>query len=163
MPGGKVVVYEGILPLTQDRTGLAVVMGHEIAHAVARHGNERMSAGMLAQFGAAALNTAMKEKPEATRRLFLGAYGVGAQVGVLLPYSRQHETEADYLGLIFMARAGYDPRAAVPFWQRMASKGGASPPEFLSTHPTSQTRIENIKKAMPMALKHYRQEVSAAR
>ncbi len=156
MPGGKVVVYEGILPVTQDATGLAVVMGHEIAHAIAQHGNERMSTALLAQLGGTALSVALDEQPENTRKWFLAAYGAGTQVGIMLPYSRQQETEADYLGLIFMAKAGYDPRAAIPFWQRMAadSKGG-SMPEFLSTHPASETRIQSIKQRMPEVLRYY--------
>ena len=135
MPGGKVVVYTGILPLTVDKNGLAVVMSHEIAHAVARHGNERMSQEMLTQLGGMALSEAVKEKPQETQTIFMSAYGIGANVGVLLPYSRSHELEADKLGLIFMAMAGYDPQTAIPFWERMAAKGGAKPPEFLSTHP----------------------------
>lgn len=158
MPGGKVVVYEGILTIAENEAGLAVVMGHEIAHAIAEHGNERMSTALLAQLGGAALSTALKEQPENTKKWFLAAYGAGTQVGIMLPYSRRQEAEADHLGLIFMARAGYDPRAAIPFWKRMAKEGGGSaPPEFLSTHPTSQSRIENIKEIMPTALKHYRQ------
>ena len=158
MPGGKVVVYTGILPITRDETGLAVVMGHEIAHAVANHGNERMSQGLIIQMGGVALSQALSEKPAETQYLFLTAYGVGTQVGVLLPYSRLHESEADHLGLIFMAMAGYDPNAAVYFWQRMTgSKKGASPPEFLNTHPSDETRIKNMKKFLPEALRFYKQ------
>lgn len=155
MPGGKVVVYSGLLPVTKDRNGLAVVMSHEIAHAVARHGNERMSQELLAQYGSLALNEAIKNKPEETKAIFNGAYGIGAQVGVLLPYSREHELEADRLGLIFMAMAGYDPQTAVPFWERMAASGGAKPPEFISTHPSDATRINRIKEALPEAMKYY--------
>ncbi len=156
MPGGKVAIYTGILPITKDETGLAVVMGHEIAHAVARHGDERMSQGLIAQMGGVALAAALSEKPKETNNLFLAAYGLGTQVGVLLPYSRLHESEADRLGLIFMAMAGYDPHEAVDFWHRMAaSKNGAKVPEFLSTHPTSETRIENIKKYIPEAMEYY--------
>ncbi|MFW6237098.1 MAG: M48 family metallopeptidase [Desulfosudaceae bacterium] len=158
MPGGKVVVYTGILPLTRDETGLAVVMGHEIAHAVARHGSERMSQALVAQLGGMALSRALAEKPEATQSLWMAAYGVGTQFGLLLPYSRLHEKEADHLGLIFMAMAGYDPRAAVDFWGRMAEQGaGRKPPEFLSTHPSDQTRINQIKKLLPEAMSYYRQ------
>ena len=120
MPGGKVVVYSGILPYTQDKNGLAVVVSHEVAHAVARHGNERMSQGLIAQFGSAAVNEVIKEKPEETKSIFNTAYGLGAQFGVMLPFSREHELEADKLGLIFMAMAGYDPQTAVTFWERMA-------------------------------------------
>jgi predicted Zn-dependent protease len=157
MPGGKVVVYSGILPLTVDRNGLAVVMSHEIAHAVARHGNERMSQQLVAQLGGIALSEAVREKPEETKNIFMTAYGIGAQVGVMLPYSREHELEADKLGLIFMAMAGYDPATAVPFWERMSKAGGDKPPEFLSTHPSDQTRINKIKAALPEAQKYYKQ------
>jgi predicted Zn-dependent protease len=156
MPGGKVAVYTGILPLTQNETGLAVVMGHEIAHAVARHGSERLSQGLLAQLGGVALSVALSTQPAAATDLFLTAYGVGAQVGFLLPYSRVQESEADRIGLILMARAGYDPREAIPFWKRMSEKGGARPPEFLSTHPAPQTRIRQIEDFIPEALKYYR-------
>lgn len=135
MPGGKVVVYTGILPITKNEGGLAVVMGHEIAHAIAKHGDERMSQGLLTELGGTALSVALEQKPEKTKQLWMTAFGIGAQVGVLLPYSRLHESEADHLGLIFMAMAGYDPNIAVNFWERMAKQGGAKPPEFLSTHP----------------------------
>ena len=156
MPGGKVVVYTGILPLTQDEAGLAVVMGHEIAHAIAEHGNERMSQQLLQQLGGVALTVAMKDQPAQTRDLWMSVYGVGSTVGALLPYSRLQESEADKLGLIFMAMAGYDPNAAVPFWQRMAAlKGGQAPPEFLSTHPSDATRIRKIQEALPEAMKYY--------
>lgn len=157
MPGGKVVVYSGILPVTQDENGLAVVMGHEIAHAVANHGDERMSQGLLAEMGGMALSAALAERPAQTQQLFMAAYGAGAQVGVLLPYSRLQESEADRLGLVFMAMAGYDPRGAVEFWKRMAAqKQGAAPPEFLSTHPADRTRIEKIEDLMPEAMKYYK-------
>ena len=156
MPGGKVVFYTGILPLTQNEDGLAVVMGHEIAHAVARHGNERMSQGLVVQMGGIALSQALKEKPEATQALFLTAYGLGSQVGVMLPYSRMHEYEADELGLIFMAMAGYQPTEAVSFWTRMSKLGGSRPPEFLSTHPVDAKRIENIQKILPKAMEYYK-------
>ena len=155
MPGGKVVVYTGILPVTQDESGLAVVMGHEIAHAIAEHGNERMSDALIQQLGGVALSVALKDEPETTRNLYLAAYGVGTTVGVMLPFSRTQESEADHLGLIFMAMAGYNPNSAVAFWQRMATKGGGSPPEFLSTHPSYDTRIENIKNWTPEAMNYY--------
>jgi len=156
MPGGKVVVYTGILPLTQDENGLAVVMGHEIAHAIAEHGSERMSQILLTQLGGLALSEALSTQPQQTRDLWLGVYGLGAQIGVLLPYSRTHESEADRLGLVFMSMAGYDPNVAVSFWERMAAqKQGQAPPEFLSTHPSDRTRIEDIKKNLPEALKYY--------
>lgn len=156
MPGGKVVVYSGILPYTQDNNGLAVVLSHEIAHAVARHGNERMSQELLAQFGSVALNELIKTKPEQTKSIFNGAYGLGAQYGVMLPYSRDHELEADKLGLIFMAMAGYNPQTAIAFWERMSSMGGSKPPEFMSTHPSDATRINKIKAALPEAMTYYK-------
>jgi predicted Zn-dependent protease len=156
MPGGKVVVYTGILPVTRDETGLAVVMGHEIAHAVANHGNERMSQGLIAMTGGLALSKALENKKQETQNLFLAAYGVGVQLGALLPYSRLHESEADHLGLIFMAMAGYDPHGAVDFWRRMAAdKEGGAPPEFLSTHPSDETRIRKIQEAIPEAMQYY--------
>jgi predicted Zn-dependent protease len=159
MPGGKVVVYSGILPIAGDEAGLAVVMGHEIAHAIAKHGNERMSQALLTQLGGTALSVALESYPEQTRDLWMAAFGVGAQVGVLLPYSRLQESEADRLGLIFMAMAGYDPNQAPRFWSRMAAeKGGAAPPEFLSTHPSDNTRIEKIKEEIPEAMKYYEQD-----
>ena len=157
MPGGKVVVYTGILPITKDETGLAVVMGHEIAHAVARHGSERMSQGLITELGGMALQKALETKPAATQQIFMTAFGIGTQVGVLLPYSRLQESEADHLGLIFMAMAGYDPHEAVTFWQRMsAMSNGQKPPEFLSTHPSDETRIKNIQKEIPEAMKYYK-------
>jgi predicted Zn-dependent protease len=156
MPGGKVVVYTGILPVTGDETGLAVVMGHEIAHAVANHGNERMSQGLIALTGGVALAKALEDKSEETQNLFMAAYGVGAQVGVLLPYSRLQESEADHLGLIFMAMAGYNPGESVAFWQRMAEGKKGAPPEFLSTHPSDETRIRKLKEAIPEAMGYYR-------
>ena len=156
MPGGKVVVYTGILPLTQDESGLAVVMGHEIAHAVAEHGNERMSQILLTQLGGMALSEALSSQPQQTRDLWLGVYGLGAQVGVLLPYNRTQESEADRLGLVFMAMAGYDPKVAVGFWERMEVQNqGQAPPEFLSTHPSDRTRIEDIKKNLPEAMRYF--------
>ncbi len=155
LPGGKIGIYTGILPLTQGPDGLAVVMSHEVAHAVANHGGERMSQLLLAELGGMALATAVQEKPEETRQLAMMAYGLGAQLGVLLPYSRQHESEADRIGLILMARAGYDPRSAIPFWERMGDAGGPRPPEFLSTHPAPETRIDQIRSYMPEALRYY--------
>ncbi len=152
MPGGKVVVYSGLLPVAKTKDGLAVVMGHEIAHAVANHGNERMSQGLVQQMGGIGLQVALSQKPQATQQLFLGAYGVGTNVAAILPFSRLHESEADRMGLIFMAMAGYNPEEAVPFWQRMASaSGGQVPPEFLSTHPSHSTRIKKLREAIPEA------------
>jgi predicted Zn-dependent protease len=156
MPGGKVVVYTGLLPITQTEDGLAVVMGHEIAHAVARHGNERMSQQLATQLGGQAMEVALANKRPETRAMWGAALGLGAQFGVMLPFSRTHESEADRLGLLFMAKAGYDPRAAVPFWERMAAgKQGGGPPEFMSTHPSDATRIRQIQEWMPEALALY--------
>ena len=157
MPGGKVVVYTGILEVAQSEAGLAVVMGHEIAHAIAKHGSERMTQGLAVALGGVALNEAMRDQPSKTRQIFLASYGVGATVGIMLPYSRTHENEADRMGLIFMAMAGYPPEEAVGFWQRMAqSKDGGQPPEFLSTHPADQTRIQNIQNHLYEARRYYR-------
>jgi predicted Zn-dependent protease len=157
MPGGKVVVYTGLLPITGTEAGLATVMGHEIAHAVAEHGRERMSQALLAQLGGAALDVALAQKPEQTRALWASAYGLGAQYGALLPFSRLQESEADRLGLIFMAIAGYDPKEAVGFWQRMAQQeSGRAPPEFLSTHPSDEARIREIQALLPEAEAYYR-------
>jgi predicted Zn-dependent protease len=157
MPGGKVVVYTGILSITQDETGLAVVMGHEVAHAIARHGDERMSQAMLQQLGGVALQVALEEKPAETQQLWMGAYGLGSTIGVMLPFSRLHESEADHMGLVFMAMAGYNPEAAVSFWQRMSRQsGGAKPPELLSTHPADETRVKNLRKLLPEAMKYYK-------
>ncbi len=154
MPGGKVVVYSGLLPLTQNESSLAIVMGHEIAHAVARHGNERMSQMMVTAGLGMGLDIALSQKSTETRTIFMSAYAVGAGLGTLA-YSRTHESEADKLGLVFAAMAGYDPNSAIAFWERMASKGGAKPPEILSTHPSDQTRIADIKAFMPQAMKYY--------
>jgi len=154
MPGGKVVVYTGILPLTKDDAGLAVVMGHEIAHAIADHGNERMSQQLAVQLGGISLAVALEQKPKETQDIFLAAYGVGSQLGQLA-YSRQHELEADKLGLIFMAMAGYNPERAISFWQEMAAKGGPKPPELISTHPSDDRRIAQIKAFLPEAMTYY--------
>lgn len=155
MPGGKVVVYSGLLPVTQNENGLAVVMAHEIAHAVARHSNERMSQALLVNMGGQTLSAALQQKPQQTQDLWMSLFGVGTQIGAVLPYSRLQESEADRLGLIFMAMAGFDPNGAIEFWQRMSRNGGASAPEFLSTHPSDQTRIRGIASAMPEAMKYY--------
>ena len=155
MPGGKVVVYTGLLPVTQNETALAIVMGHEIAHAIAKHGNERMSQAMVQQLGGTALEAALSQKPQQTKDLFMKSYGIGSQVGAMLPWSRNQETEADKFGLIFAAMAGYDPREAIPFWQRMSAAGGAGQPEFLSTHPSDETRLKKLSQFMPEALKYY--------
>ncbi len=154
MPGGKVVVYTGILPLTKDDAGLAVVMGHEIAHAIAEHGNERMSQQLAVEAAGIGLDIYMQQKPQQTRDIFMSAFGIGSQVG-MLGYSRQHELEADKLGLVFMAMAGYNPERAVSFWQDMSKVGGSKPPEILSTHPSDAHRIDKVKEFLPEALKYY--------
>jgi len=156
MPGGKVVIYTGLLPVTIDDTGLAVVMGHEIAHAIAQHGNERMSQQLGVQLGGMALATAVATRPALTQQLWMAAFGLGSEVGVLLPFSRLHENEADELGLIFMAMAGYDPREALHFWARMSgAKSGQAPPEWLSSHPADQTRMQRIQAMIPHAMQYY--------
>ncbi len=158
MPGGKVVVFEGMMELIgNDDSQLATVMGHEIAHVIANHGNERMSQQLLTQYGGVALGALTSQQSEQVRGLFNTAYGVGTQVGVLLPFSRTQELEADKLGLIFMAKAGYDPRTAVGFWEKMQSQGeGGSPPQFLSTHPAHSNRIDSIEKYLPEAMQYYK-------
>jgi len=156
MPGGKIAVYTGLLPVTQDKHGLAVVLGHEIAHALAEHGKERFNQQLLAQGGALTLQLFMAQKPAMTRDLFLQAFGVATELGVLLPFSRKQELEADKLGLMFAARAGYNPNAAIGLWERMGKLSeGAQPPEFASTHPSEDSRIEALKKLMPEANKLY--------
>ncbi|MBK7287942.1 MAG: M48 family metallopeptidase [Flavobacteriales bacterium] len=155
MPGGKVVVYTGLLPITQDEPSLALVMGHEIAHAIARHGNERMSQGMAVQGAGMTLQVLASEKPTMASDLFLQSFGIGSQLG-LLAYGRKQESEADKMGLVFMAMGGYDPRIAPAFWQRMAAQGGAKPPELLSTHPSDERRIADIEAYMPEAMKYYK-------
>jgi predicted Zn-dependent protease len=157
MPGGKVVVYTGLLAVTQNEAALAAVLGHEIAHAVLAHGNERMSQGLVQQLGGAALSVALANKPAATQSLFLQAYGVGSQVGALLPFGRKQELEADRYGLIFAAISGYNPREAIALWQRMEQmSNGQKPPEFLSTHPSEGRRIEQLQKYMDEALQYYK-------
>jgi predicted Zn-dependent protease len=151
MPGGKIVVYTGILPVTQTEEGLAVVMGHEVAHALLNHGQQRMSAGLLQQIGAVGVAVVTSGASETTQGLVMAAYGVGTNVGGTLPFSRAHESEADRYGLILMAIAGYNPDAAVPFWQRMSSLGGGSTPQILSTHPSDATRIRDLQSVTPEA------------
>jgi predicted Zn-dependent protease len=151
MPGGKIVFYTGILPITQTDTGIAVVMGHEIAHALADHGAQRMSAGTLQQLAAVGGNIALSNDPK-NQQLFNTAYGIGSQVGVMLPFSRSHESEADAIGIQIMAIAGYNPEEAASLWRRMqANSGGAAPPEILSTHPSNETRIQNLTQLAPVA------------
>ena len=154
MPGGRVVFYTGILPVCKNKNGIAAVMGHEVAHAVARHGNERMSQQLALQGAGMSLSVLLQEEPQLTHDLALQAFGMGSQFGVLA-YSRKHESEADKMGLIFMAMAGYDPREAVKVWERMSELGGQQPPEFLSTHPSHETRIDDLNAFMDEALKYY--------
>lgn len=157
MPGGKIAVYTGILPVTQNEDALAVVMGHEVAHAIAEHGKERMSTGLIQQFGGMALSLAIMNKPAETQALFSSAYNVGTTVGAVLPWGRANELEADRLGLIYCALAGYNPQEAIPFWKRMSNVGGGQkPPEWLSTHPAEETRIAQLEKMMPEAVELYR-------
>ncbi len=154
MPGGKIVVYTGILPICKDDAGLATVLGHEVAHALANHGQQRMSAGVLQQAGAAGVAIATGGKSAEEQQLWMTAYGAGSQYGAMLPFSRSHESEADMIGLTLMAIAGYNPDTAVTFWERMAAQSsGSSTPEFMSTHPSNQTRIDNIKSLIPEAKK----------
>ena len=157
LPGGKVAVYTGILPITKDDAGLAAVIGHEVSHAIARHGGERISQTLLVQTGLAATQVAMSSRDPRTVQQVTSLLGAGATVGLLLPWSRAQESEADHLGLIYMAKAGYDPHAAINLWVRMseASKTGQRPPEFLSTHPANETRIRQIEAWMPEALPYY--------
>ncbi|HEX9650358.1 MAG TPA: M48 family metallopeptidase [Cyclobacteriaceae bacterium] len=155
MPGGKVAFYTGILPVCQDELGVAVVMGHEVAHAIANHGRERMSQGLLANLGLSTLSMAMGQNPSLTNDIFLQSIGIGTQMG-MLKFSRNHESEADHIGLIFMAIAGYDPQAAPAFWQRMTSGTGGQPPEFLSTHPSHERRISDLNAWMPEAMGYYK-------
>ena len=151
MPGGKIVFYTGILPICQGETGVAVVMGHEVAHALADHGAQRMSAGTLQQIGAVGVAVATSNKSAETQNAFMQAYGIGSTVGGMLPFSRSHETEADRIGLQIMAIAGYNPDEAAELWRRMKAKGGQAPPEFLSTHPSNETRINNLTAWAPLA------------
>jgi len=150
MPGGKIVFYTGILPIAKNEAGVAAIMGHEVAHALANHGQQRMSAGMIQQLGAVAGNIAIQD--ESKRNMFNQAYGIGSQVGVMLPFSRSHETESDQIGIYLMAIAGYEPDEAARLWERMkANSGGQAPPEFMSTHPSNDTRINNLTQWAPKA------------
>ena len=157
LPGGKIVVYTGILPYTQNEAGLAAVLGHEMAHAVARHGSQRLLRSSLAQtfmMGAAA-SVSLSDMDMNQRRTAMAALGAGATYGVILPFSREHESEADRMGLLYMARAGYDPREAITFWQRMIQSGGRQPPEFASDHPSHASRIHDLEEFMPNAVAEY--------
>ena len=154
MPGGKIVVYEGILPYTMDEAGLAVVLGHEVGHAIAKHSNERMSNQMALEMGGAAVSSVLSKSSSTTQTIGATVWGLGSELGVALPFNRKQELEADHLGLILMAIAGYDPNAAIPFWQRMSQQGGGTI-EFLSTHPSDQTRVSEITKKLPEAMEYY--------
>lgn len=161
MPGGKIVVYTGLLPVTKNEDALAVVMGHEVAHALARHGSERMSQGLMQQMGGMALSVAIANKPQETQNLFMNAFGIGSSLGYALPHSRKQELEADKLGLRYAALAGYNVREAIPLWQRMAALGGGQkPPELLSTHPAEEKRIEELSKIMDETVKNYYRPVN---
>lgn len=160
LPGGKIAVYTGILPVAANENGLAAVMGHEVAHAIARHGAERMAYQKLVQIGSMAAGVTVGDMSPAARQAVMGALGAGAKFGVLLPFSRDHETEADLMGIKFAAAACYDPREAPELWKRMAALGGTRPPEFSSTHPSNETRIQKLNEAMPEALQIYQQYCS---
>ncbi|MCE1197911.1 MAG: M48 family metallopeptidase [Marinilabiliales bacterium] len=160
MPGGKVVVYTGILPLMKNDAQLATVMSHEIAHAIARHGSERMSQQMVAQGFGSALSVALAQKPESTQAIAMAAYGIGSQVGVMLPFSRKHEYEADEMGIFFMAMAGYDPKESIEFWKAMSQNGNSQQIELLSTHPLDVNRINRLQEKMAEALTYYHPEKS---
>ncbi|MDR0413309.1 MAG: M48 family metallopeptidase [Dysgonamonadaceae bacterium] len=154
MPGGKIVVYTGILPYTQDETGLAVVLGHEVGHAIAKHANERMSQQIALGYGETAIGAALGKSSATVQSIGSIVYGLGTKVGVTLPFNRKQELEADHLGLVLMAIAGYDPNAAIPFWERMSQQGGSAL-ELLSTHPSDNTRIAEIRKELPDAMEYY--------
>jgi metalloendopeptidase OMA1, mitochondrial len=155
LPGGKIVVYTGILPYAKTEGGLAAVMGHEMAHAVARHGSQRLLRSSLAQTLLVGANFSMGNMDPQERQSIMAALGAGATYGVILPFSREHETEADQMGLLYMARAGYDPQEAISFWERMSSAGSAQPPEFASTHPSHDRRIQDLMDFMPKAMAEY--------
>ncbi len=164
LPGGKVAVYTGILPVAKNQDGLAVIMGHEIAHAIARHGAERMAQEKLVRLGQMATSVAISDMDAGTQNMVMGAFGVGAKFGMLLPFSREHESEADYMGLIYVARACFDPREAPKLWERMGqASGGGSPSEFMSTHPSHATRIKQFEQWMPEALKVREEKCPASR
>ncbi|MEO8439138.1 MAG: M48 family metallopeptidase [Spartobacteria bacterium] len=162
LPGGKIVVYTGILPIAQDDAGLATVLGHEMAHATSRHGAQRVLQQNLAQTAMTGIAVSLSDMDYNKQRAVMGALGAGAQFGVLMPFGRQHESEADHVGLIYMARAGYDPRESIRFWERMEQEGKAQPPEFLSTHPSHGRRIQQLQAWMPEALEEYHKVPAAA-
>lgn len=155
LPGGKIVVYTGILPVAQNEAALATVMGHEMAHATSRHGSQRVFEQSLAQTAMSGVAMSLSDMDYDKQRAIMGALGAGAQYGVLMPFSRKHESEADEIGLHYMARAGYDPQESIRFWKRMENTGGNQPPEFLSTHPSHGTRIQQLEAWMPKALEEY--------
>ena len=155
LPGGKIVVYTGIIPITQNEPALATVLGHEMAHATSRHGSQRVLEQNLAQTALTGVAMSLSDMDYDKQRAVMGALGAGTQFGVLMPFSRKHESEADEIGLLYMARAGYDPRESIRFWQRMGNAGGAQPPEFLSSHPSHGTRIQQLEAEMPKALEEY--------
>jgi metalloendopeptidase OMA1, mitochondrial len=161
LPGGKIAVFTGILPYAKNEHGLAAVMGHEMAHAVARHGSQRLLRSSLTQTLITGASFSMSDMDYQQRQAVMAALGAGAQYGVLLPFSRDHEIEADQIGLLYMARAGYDPRESITFWKRMSEAGGQQPPEFASTHPSHGTRIQQLEQFMPKALAEYRQRSEA--
>ena len=160
LPGGKTAVYTGLLPVTGDEDSLAIVMGHEVAHAIARHGNERMSHGMVLQLGMLGASMSMRDMDADDRNMILAGLGLGANVGVMLPFSRDHESEADEIGLMIAANAGYNPESAIGLWQRMGANSQGAPPEWLSTHPSSETRIRRLQALMPEANKLYRRALN---
>ena len=162
MPGGKIVVYEGLMKMVSSEDELAVVIGHEVAHVVAKHSNERMSQQILAQYGSNVLNSALANKSAAVQSVAGQVFGLGAQYGVMLPFSRKQENEADYMGMVLMSMAGYNPDMALTFWQKMSAGGGASVPELLSTHPSDETRINNIKKNLPKIKQTYYKKSSSS-
>ena len=155
LPGGKIAVYAGILPVTQNESGLATVLGHEMAHATSRHGSQRLLEQNLTQTALTGVAMSLSDMDYDKQRAVMGALGAGAQFGVLMPFSRKHESEADQIGLHYMARAGYNPRESIGFWQRMERAGSAQPPEFLSDHPSHGTRIQQLEAEMPKALEEY--------
>ena len=162
LPGGKIVVYTGILPITQNEPALATVLGHEMAHATSRHGSQRVLEQSLAQTALTGVAMSLSDMDYDKQRAVMGALGAGTQFGVLMPFSRKHESEADAIGLLYMGRAGYDPRESIRFWQRMENVGGPQPPEFLSSHPSHGTRIQQLEAEMPKALEEYNRSNHAA-
>ena len=159
LPGGKIVVYTGILPVAENEAGLATVLGHEMAHATSRHGAQRVLQQNLTQTALTGIAVSLSDMDYNNQRAVMGALGAGAQFGVLMPFGREHESEADHVGLIYMARAGYDPQESIRFWERMEQGGGAQPPEFLSSHPSHGHRIQQLQSWMPQALEEYRKAV----